>query len=79
MNFFELLLIGIIVGLISFGGAFLIILLLELSTGFIRFLFLQKKLKKLEEQQKKTDIDFEKLQNDLDHWTNLLKGDEWNN
>ena len=74
MSFIELLLIGIKVGLLAFGGALLIIKLLKLGRliiGFCKYNKLQNKLKKLETQ--KYEIDFGKLQNDLDHWTNILE------
>ena len=71
--FFELLTIGIIIGALAFGGALLIIFFLELLKlifGFFKYKKMQKKLEKLEVQ--KNDLDFEKLQSDLDHWTKLL-------
>lgn len=73
MSFIELLTIGLIIGVIAFGGALLIILLLELIKliiGFIKYLKLQKKLDALVSQEQ--ELDFEKLQNDLEHWTNIL-------
>lgn len=72
--FLELLTIGLIIGIIAFGGALLIILILELLKliiGFIKCLKLQKKLEQLE-QQKNVELDFEKLQNDLEHWQEIL-------
>ena len=72
--FFELLWIGLKIGALTFGGALLIILILELIKliiGFIKYNKLQKKLDKLETQ--KQDLDFDKLQNDLDHWTKILE------
>lgn len=69
--FLELLVIGLIIGALAFGGALLIILLLELIKliiGFCKYLRIQKKLETQEQE-----IDFEKLQNDLDHWTNILE------
>lgn len=74
MSFLELLLIGFKIGLITFGGALLIFLLLELIKliiGFIKYLKLQKKLEALGSQEQ--DLDFEKLQNDLEHWQELLE------
>lgn len=73
MSFLELLTIGLINGVIVFGGALLIILLLELIKliiVFIKYLRIRKKLGKLETQ--KQDLDFEKLQNDLEHWQKIL-------
>lgn len=73
MSFLELLTIGLINGVIVFGGALLIILLLELIKliiVFIKYLRIRKKLEKLETQ--KQDLDFEKLQNDLEHWQKIL-------
>nr|DAI60381.1 MAG TPA: hypothetical protein [Caudoviricetes sp.] len=72
--FLELLTIGLIIGVLAFGGALLIILILELIKliiGFIKYLKLQKKLDALGSQ--KQELDFEKLQNDLEHWTNILE------
>lgn len=72
--FLELLTIGLIIGIIAFGGALLIILILELIKliiGFIKYLKLQKKLEQLE-QQKNVELDFDKLQNDLEHWQKIL-------
>lgn len=63
MSFIELLTIGIVIGVIAFGGALLIILLLELLKliiGFFKYLRMQKKLEALETQEQ--DLDFEKLQ-----------------
>ena len=74
MSFLELLTIGLIIGALAFGGALLIYLsyeLLKLIFGFIKYLRIQKKIEKLETQ--KQDLDFEKLQKDLDHWTNILE------
>lgn len=71
--FLELLLIGLIIGIIAFGGALLIILLLELIKliiGFCKYLRIQKKIEALGSQ--KQELDFEKLQNDLEHWQELL-------
>lgn len=73
MSFIELLTIGLTIGVLAFGGALLIILILELIKliiGFIKYLKIQKKIEKLETQ--KQDLDFEKLQNDLEHWQELL-------
>lgn len=75
MLFMELLTIGLRIGAIAFGGALLIIILLELLElifGFFKYNKLQKKANELE-TQKNNDIDFEKLQNDLDHWTQILE------
>lgn len=75
MSFLELLTIGIIIGAIAFGGALVIILILELLKliiGFFKYLKLQKKLETLE-QQKNVELDFEKLQNDMEHWQELLE------
>lgn len=72
--FIELLTIGLIIGALAFGGALLIILILELIKliiGFIKYLRMQKKLEQLE-QQKNVELDFEKLQNDLEHWQKIL-------
>ena len=74
MSFLELLRIGITVGLLAFGGALLIFLFLELIKliiGFCKYNKLQKKLEQLETQ--KNEIDFEKLQNDFEHWTKILE------
>lgn len=74
MSFLELLTIGIIIGAIAFGGALLIILILELIKliiGFIKYLRIQKKIEALGSQEQ--DLDFEKLQNDLEHWQELLE------
>lgn len=74
MSIIELLTIGIIIGAIAFGGALLIILILELIKliiGFIKYLKLQKKIEKLGSQEQ--DLDFEKLQNDMEHWQELLE------
>ena len=74
MSFLELLTIGLIIGLIAFGGALLIYLIFELFKliiVFIKYLKLQKKLEKLETQN--NDLDFEKLQSDLEHWQELLE------
>lgn len=74
MSFIELLTIGLIIGLLAFGGALIIIGLLELvnlTIGFCKYNKLQKKIDKLEQQ--KQDLDFEKLQSDLEHWTKLLE------
>lgn len=73
MSFIKLLTIGLTIGVLAFGGALLIILILELIKliiGFCKYLKLQKKLEQLETQ--KQDLDFEKLQNDLEHWQELL-------
>lgn len=74
MSFLELLTIGLIIGIIAFGGALLIILLLELIKliiGFCNYLKLQKKIEALGTQEQ--ELDFEKLQNDLEHWQKLLE------
>lgn len=74
MSFIELLTIGLIIGVIAFGGALLIILLLELIKliiGFIKYLRIQKKIEQLGLQEQ--ELDFEKLQNDLEHWQELLE------
>ena len=74
MEFIELLTVGIKIGLITFGGALLIILLLDLIKliiGIIKYRKLQKQLECLGSQNQ--DIDFEKLQNDLEHWTSILE------
>lgn len=74
MLFIELLTIGLIIGIIAFGGALLIILLLELIKliiDFCKYLKLQKKIEVLEQQDQ--DLDFEKLQNDFEHWQELLE------
>lgn len=74
MSFIELLIIGLRIGAIAFGGALLIIILLELLKlifGFVKYKKLQNKIEELEAQ--KNDLDFEKLQNDLDHWTQILE------
>lgn len=73
MSFIKLLTIGLTIGVLAFGGALLIILILELIKliiGFIKYLKIQKKIEKLETQ--KQELDFKKLQNDLDHWTKIL-------
>ena len=75
MLFIELLKIGLIIGALAFGSALLILLFLELGRliiGFIKYLKLQKKLEKLE-QQKNMELDFEKLQNDLEHWKKIIE------
>lgn len=72
--FLELLTIGLIIGVLAFGGALLIILILELLKliiGFIKYLRIQKKIEQLGSQEQ--DLDFDKLQNDLDHWQELLE------
>jgi hypothetical protein len=71
--FLELLTIGLIIGALAFSGALLIILILELIKlviGFCKYLKLQKKLDALGSQEQ--DLDFEKLQNDLEHWQGIL-------
>lgn len=72
--FLELLTIGLFIGALAFGGALLIFLILELLKliiGFIKYLKLQNKIEQLEQQEQ--DLDFEKNQNDLEHWTNILE------
>lgn len=74
MSFIELLTIGLIIGALAFGGALLIILLLELIKliiGFIKYFRIQKKLEQLETQ--KQELDFDKLQKDMEHWQELLE------